>query len=114
VGPEVTLGPILQECDVRCAQTKTPLLTSSPFFHRQQQQPQQPFSHPPTNQSIMMQMYITLIILLSFVHHIKMGGHTKAPATTRLRIFSRGFSLQSLPRRPAHTRNTHPRRFDTF
>jgi hypothetical protein len=43
-----------------------------------------------------------------------MGGHTKAPATTRLRIFSRGFSLQSLPRQPAHTRNTRPRRFDTF
>jgi hypothetical protein len=61
-----------------------------------------------------MQIYITLIILLSFVHHIKMGGHAKAPATTRLRIFSRGFSLQSLPRQPAHTRTTRPRRFDTF
>ena len=43
----------------------------------------------------MMQIYITFIILLSFVHHIKMGGHTKAPATTRLRIFSRGSSFRA-------------------
>ena len=82
--------------------------------HRQQEQPQQPLSHPPTTQSIMMQIYITFLILLSFVHHIKMGGHAKAPATNRLRIFSRGLSLQSLPRQPAHTRNTRPRRIDSF
>jgi hypothetical protein len=42
------------------------------------------------------------------------GGNSKAPVTTRLRITSRGFTLQSLPRQPAHTINNLPRPVDSF
>jgi hypothetical protein len=60
-----------------------------------------------------MQFHITIIILLPLIHSIQTrGGNAKAPATTRLRITSRGFTLQSLPRQPAHTINNLPRPVD--
>jgi hypothetical protein len=62
-----------------------------------------------------MQFYITLVVLLSFIYSVQMrGGNSRAPVTTRLRITSRGFTLQSLPRQPTHTINNLPRPVDSF
>jgi hypothetical protein len=62
-----------------------------------------------------MQFYITLIILLSLIHSIQMrGGNAKAPVTTRLRITSRGFTLQSVARQPAHTIKNVPKPVESF
>ena len=62
-----------------------------------------------------MQFYITLVILLSLIHSIQVrGGNAKAPVTTRLRITSRGFTLQFVVRQPAQTINNLPRPVDSF
>jgi hypothetical protein len=113
---EVTLGLTLQGCDVRCAQTKTSLFTSSLFLPpKTTTSTNNLFPHPPTTQSIIMQFYITVIIFLSLIHSLKMSsGSANASATTRLRITLRGFALHPLPREQLHTINNLPRPVDSF
>jgi hypothetical protein len=116
VWPEVTLGPTLQGCDVRCAQTKTFLFTSSLFLPPKTiTSTNNLFPHPPTTQSIIMKFYITVIIFLSLIHSVRMNSaNANAPATNRLRITSRGFTLHPLRTQQVRTINSLPRPVDSF